>query len=117
MLRTRLDWRVSDTELRTIRTYAEVAQKALVGLAAVEIHPDLQALSPAYYSRCEDSYHQMGGMRMDASETAGVVDPDLRLHGTRNAFCCSCAVFPTSGYSNPTHTLLALAVRLAEHLA
>ena len=58
----------------------------------------------------------MGGMRMDASERYGVVDPSLRLHGMRNVYVCSSAVFPTSGFSNPTHTLLALAVRLAEHL-
>jgi choline dehydrogenase-like flavoprotein len=59
----------------------------------------------------------MGGMRMAESETAGVVDPNLRLHGTKNVYVCSCAAFPTSGYSNPTHTLLALTVRLAEHLS
>ena len=54
---------------------------------------------------------------MDPSPNAGVVDTDLRLHGTPNVFVCSSAVFPTSGFSNPTHTLLALAVRLASHLA
>jgi choline dehydrogenase-like flavoprotein len=55
-------------------------------------------------------------MRMGADASTGVVDPDLRLFGTRNCFVCSGAVFPTSGFSNPTHTVLALAVRLAEHL-
>jgi choline dehydrogenase-like flavoprotein len=32
-------------------------------------------------------------------------------------YACSTAVFPSSGFSNPTHTLIALAFRLAEHLA
>ena len=59
----------------------------------------------------------MGGMRMDPSPARGVVDPNLRLHNTENVFICSSAVFPTSGFSNPTHTLLALAMRLAAHLA
>jgi choline dehydrogenase-like flavoprotein len=58
----------------------------------------------------------MGGMRLSVSPNGGVVDPNLRLHGMDNGYICSSAVFPTSGYSNPTHTLLALAVRLAEHL-
>jgi choline dehydrogenase-like flavoprotein len=117
LLRTRLDWRISDAELTTIRTYALVAKAALAGLAGVTIDEDLLRGGRDYIARCDDSYHQMGGMRMDASEMQGVVDPDLRLHGTRNAFVCSGAVFPTSGYSNPTHTLLALAMRLAEHLS
>jgi len=54
---------------------------------------------------------------MAASPNDGVVTPDLRLHGTRNVYLCSGAVFPTSGFSNPTHTVLALAMRLADLLA
>jgi len=53
---------------------------------------------------------------MASSELEGVVDPNLRLFGTRNAYVCSTSVFPASGFANPTHTLLALAVRLACHL-
>jgi choline dehydrogenase-like flavoprotein len=116
LLRTRMDWRISDVELRTVRTYAEVARRSLAGLAEVVVDADLMAGSREYVGRCDDSYHQMGGMRMAAGATDGVVDENLRLHGTKNAYVCSCAVFPTSGYSNPTHTLLALAMRLAEHL-
>ena len=117
MLRTRLDWRISEMELATIRTYTKVAQTALAEVAEVVPDADLMAGSLDYLKRCEDSYHQMGGMRMAAGENEGVVDPNLRLHGTKNAYVLSCAVFPTSGYSNPTHTLLALAARLAQHLS
>ena len=53
---------------------------------------------------------------MAGAASGGVVDTNLRLFGTRNCYVCSGAVFPTSGFSNPTHTLLALAIRLAEHL-
>jgi len=68
-------------------------------------------------SHFDDSYHHMGATRMASSPRAGVVDPDLRLFGIRNGHVCSSSVFPTSGFSNPTHTLIALAARLAEHLA
>ena len=115
--RTRLDWRISDAELATIRVYTEIVRESLKGLAHVVADADLAAGRREYVARCDDSYHHMGGMRMAESEAQGVVDPDLRLHGTQNVFVCSGAVFPTSGYSNPTHTLLALAVRLAEHLS
>ena len=58
----------------------------------------------------------MGGARLHESARYGVVDPDLRCHGTSNLFACSAAVFPPSGWSNPTLTVVALAARLAHHL-
>ena len=119
MLRTRLDWRISEFEMETIRHYAVTAAKSLAGVAEVVVDPMLLDGDGAAYlaAWCDDSNHHMGGMRMAADAAAGVVDPNLRLHGTRNCYVCSGAVFPTSGFSNPTHTLLALAVRLADHLA
>ena len=45
-----------------------------------------------------------------------LVDTTLRLYGLSNIYICSSAVFPCSGFSNPTHTVLALALRLSDHL-
>ncbi len=117
VLRTCLDWRISPAELRTIRCFVQTAQTSLAPFADVTPHPDLLSGDDRFLVHCQDSFHHMGGMRMDAPPHQGVVDPNLRLHGTPNVFICSGAVFPTSGFSNPTHTLLALAVRLAGHLA
>ncbi|HLI77039.1 MAG TPA: GMC family oxidoreductase [Acidobacteriaceae bacterium] len=116
LLRTRLEWCIAPRELHTIRTFIQTAQTALAPHAELTPHPDLFAPDDRFLAHCQDSFHHMGGMRMNASPHLGVVDPDLRLHGTPNIFVCSGAVFPTSGFSNPTHTLLALAVRLANHL-
>ena len=116
MLRTRLDWRISQTECATIRQFVHHAEESLRGIATLTPDPDLMSGNPAFAAKCDDSNHHMGGMRMAASAQDGVVDLDLRLHGTRNCYVCSGAVFPTSGFSNPTHTVLALAVRLAQHL-
>lgn len=115
--RTRLNWQVSEHELRSIRTITETAVRSLAHLGRVIPDPDLMALDLRFIERCGDGYHHMGGMRMADSPDNGLVDSDLRLHGTENAYICSSAVFPTSGFSNPTHTLLALAVRLAQHLS
>jgi choline dehydrogenase-like flavoprotein len=116
MLRTRLEWRISSFERRAILEFARLAKCALAGVAELTLDPDLERCDPAFLAWCDDSNHHMGGMRMAVVDSQGVVDPDLRLFGTRNCYVCSGAVFPTSGFSNPTHTLLALAVRLAGHL-
>ena len=46
----------------------------------------------------------------------GVVDSDCRVHGVANLFVAGSSVFPTSGSANPTLTIVALALRLADHL-
>jgi choline dehydrogenase-like flavoprotein len=60
--------------------------------------------------------HAMSTCRMSASDAEGVVDQNLKVHGTDNLFICSNAVFPSSSASNPTLTLIALALRFVEHL-
>jgi choline dehydrogenase-like flavoprotein len=62
------------------------------------------------------SHHHIGGTRMSAADTDGVVDRDLRVHGTDNLYILSSSVFVTSGVANPTLTIVALAHRLSEHL-
>ena len=119
MFRSRIDWQVSPLEWKTIQRFTQLAQRALenAGLARVEPQPEL-ALEDGYRGvTFDDSYHWMGGTRMSATAADGVVDADLKLHGARNAYVCSASVYPTSGFANPVHTLLALAIRLADHLA
>ena len=61
-------------------------------------------------------HHHMGTTRMHVDERLGVVDADCRVHGVPNLFIAGSSVFPTGGYANPTLTIVALAVRLADHL-
>lgn len=117
MLRTRLDWRISDLEIHSIRTYVQIALKGLASVARAVPDQDLFENPDAFRRKCGDGYHHMGGMRMSASAADGLVDLDLKLHGMDNGYVCSSAVFPASGFSNPTHTLLALSLRLADHLS
>ena len=51
-----------------------------------------------------------------AEGEAGVVDPDLKFVGYDNLFVCDNSVFPASPAANPSLTLAALALRLANHL-
>jgi choline dehydrogenase-like flavoprotein len=63
-----------------------------------------------------DAAHQMGTARMHESPQFGVVDPACRVHGIDNLYVGSSAVFPTGGHSNPTLTILALCIRIADAL-
>ena len=96
-----------------MRTFVEYASRALAPIARLIPDPDLG--SKAFRAKCQDSYHHMGGIRMDEFPRRGVVSAELQLHGTRNVFVCSSALFPSSGLSNPTHTLILLAMRLAAY--
>jgi choline dehydrogenase-like flavoprotein len=62
------------------------------------------------------NYHQLGGTRMSSDAKAGVVDADCRVHGYDNLYIAGGSTFPTSGWANPTLTIAALALRLADHL-
>jgi choline dehydrogenase-like flavoprotein len=61
--------------------------------------------------------HIMGTTRMGSSRSNSVVDRDCRVHGYTNLFVAGSSVFPTGGYANPTFTIVALALRLADHIA
>jgi choline dehydrogenase-like flavoprotein len=60
--------------------------------------------------------HHIGGTRMSSDPKLGVVDKDCKVHGVSNLFIAGSSVFPTSGSAAPTLTLIALALRLADHI-
>ena len=61
-------------------------------------------------------FHHMGTTRMHVSPAQGVTDGNCRVHGVSNLYIAGSSLFPTSGHANPTLTLVALALRLADHL-
>jgi choline dehydrogenase-like flavoprotein len=60
--------------------------------------------------------HHMGTTRMAVDPRQGVVDPDCKAHGIANLYIAGSSVFPSGGPINPTLTIVALAMRLADHL-
>jgi len=60
--------------------------------------------------------HHMGTTRMHTNPNQGVVDADCKVHGVHNLFVAGSSMFPTSGQANPMLTIVALALRLADHV-
>jgi choline dehydrogenase-like flavoprotein len=67
--------------------------------------------------RLDVGAHHMGTLRMDDDPTRGVVDRHGRVHDVENLYVVGSATFPTPGWANPTLTVVALALRLGDHLA
>jgi len=63
-----------------------------------------------------NAHHHLGATRMHRDARQGVVDEHGRVHATANLFAAGSSVFPTGGCANPTLTIVALALRLADHL-
>jgi choline dehydrogenase-like flavoprotein len=108
--RAELHWRWREEEhatLRRLRTYLAERLSAL-GLGRVEVSnetiPDPNA------------HHHTGTTRISVDPRQGVVDADCRVHGTDNLYVAGGSAFPTAGFANPTLTIVALAIRLADHL-
>ncbi len=105
-----IHWKWNDVDQRNLtRILALVAEEvARAGVGRLEIPTELRLDS--------NVYHHMGSTRMHRNPRLGVVDADARVHGTSNLFVAGSSVFPTSGSANPTLTIVALSLRLADHL-
>lgn len=113
--RIALDWRLNDQDIRTISGLAEEMGKSFAAqnIGRLQISNDILEGKPRPGYHC----HQMGTTRMSNNPNDGVVDPDSKVHGVRNLYVAGSSVFPTGGGINPTLTIVALSLRLGEHIA
>lgn len=116
--RARLDWTVGALERRTVETTMRLvaAELGRLGIGRVRINELLLEDDARWSENLSWFGHHMGTTRMSETAKTGVVNPDCRVHGIANLYVASSSVFPTSGFANPTLTILALALRLADHL-
>ncbi|HEX9159793.1 MAG TPA: GMC family oxidoreductase [Rhizomicrobium sp.] len=115
MPRLRLDMRVSDDDFAGYRkTLREIGRQLLA--ARTGMIRLLHSSRAEWLSVMDWGNHHMGTARMHADPRQGVVDADMKVHGVNNLYVAGSAVFPTYGASNPTLNLLALVLRLADHL-
>ncbi len=118
-----IDWRLNDSDKRSAVRALEITLSYLRDHGAVrqEMITDVSGGAdhwtfPPHEGALETGDHHMGALRMSAAPEDGIVDINSRLHRVDNLYIAGSAVFPTGGYANPTLTIVALALRLADHL-
>ena len=113
-----LNWRITHLEKQTMQEYVRLFRHEWerLDLGDARWNQKLFEEGDRWLEDVIDVYHQTGGTTMSEYPSEGVADPQLRVHGVANLFLASCSVFPSAGSANPTFTLLALTVRLADHL-
>lgn len=112
----RLDWRLTDLDRQTVRTTTgllgeEAARSGWGPFVSALPEDDGDA-----FPQPDWIWHHIGTTRMHHDPRQGVVDANCRVHGLGNLFVAGSSVFPTAGNHCPTLTLLALGLRLADHL-
>jgi choline dehydrogenase-like flavoprotein len=115
--RIQLNWQLQGRDLRTIRVLAVEAAKEMARLnyARVQLAPFI--LDTKLDIEVGGHSHHMGTTRMSADRRHGVVDQNCQVHDSRNLFVIGSSVFPTSGGTNPTLTIVLLALRLSRYLS
>lgn len=63
-----------------------------------------------------NAHHHAGTTRMHDNPSLGVVNSSAQVHGMDNLFIAGASTFPTSAWANPTLTIVALGLRLADRL-
>ncbi len=118
MPRSNVRWKLTELTRYTIRQFAQLLceQFRQAGIGEIAVDDWVRDDSPQWTDHITDQFHHMGTARMHDSPRQGVVDRDCRVHGVANLYIGSSAVFPTSGHSNPTLTIIALCMRLADRL-
>jgi choline dehydrogenase-like flavoprotein len=111
-----IDWRLTAADREkaaaTLRLFgAEVGRVALGRVRSWFREDDV-----AWPSDMFGDQHHSGTTRMHQDPAQGVVDPNCAVHGVANLYVAGSSVFPTIGGGNPTLTITALALRLADRI-
>ncbi|MGB5369616.1 MAG: GMC family oxidoreductase [Flavobacteriaceae bacterium] len=114
-----LHWQLTALDKSSIRKIHELIgqQFGISGLGRVRFMEFLRdADDLSWPVGTNGGWHHMGTTRMSEDPKKGVVDANCKVHGISNLYIAGAACFPTAGAANPTLTLMALSLRLSEHL-
>lgn len=116
MPKIKVDWRYTSLDIETVRQAVAALARDIEASGIGRLRYDPARIEEAAVRYGAYGGHHIGTARMSADPARGVVDADCRVHGTANLHVAGAAVFATSSQANPTLTIVALALRLADHL-
>ena len=114
----RIHYDYSDRDVDAVLRGHALLEKELKasGLAEMVYDNGKDDLRDIVRQKARDGYHQIGTARMGRDPQDSVVDGDCRMHGLNGVYLAGSSVFRSSGAALPTQTIVALALRLADHL-
>lgn len=110
----RVCWKYNELDRHSIRRGMEIFGEEFEKVGLGHLKLDLDYGSPQILFA--SIHHPMGATRMHEDPKRGVVNANCQVHGVSNLYIASSSVFPTGGYANPTLTILALAIRIADRV-
>ena len=116
MPRIAVHWQMTDADIESGIKSIECIQSALNKTEHCQFVFDSNLLREKMRKALPIGGHHLGSTRMGYSTNDSVVNPNCQVHGVENLYIASSSVFPTSGHANPTLTIVALAIRLVDHL-
>jgi choline dehydrogenase-like flavoprotein len=111
-----VDWRINADDQRGLARLYDIARTELERLGIGKLVENLSRDAEGWPTSMTGGMHHMGTTRMHDDPRQGVVDASSRVHDLANLYVAGSSVFPTGGVANPTLTIVALALRLADHL-
>jgi choline dehydrogenase-like flavoprotein len=117
--RSTLHWTLTSLEKRSMRKIYEIIgqQAGITGQGRVKLMEYLRDENDETWPAITGGgWHHMGTTRMSVDPKQGVVDADCKVHGLSNLYVTGSSCFVTAGAPNPTLTLVALTLRLSDHL-
>jgi hypothetical protein len=114
--RLKVDWKFTPEDVSSVVRSCRIIGDELRRTGAGRLLFDPEQAAEKIAESAAVGSHHIGTARMASSPRDGVTDLNCRVYGVENLFVASSAVFPTSGFANPTLTIVAIAVRLADRL-
>jgi choline dehydrogenase-like flavoprotein len=119
MPRAMLHWELTPLEKNSLRAINSIIGQEVgrTSLGRVQLYDYLQKEEDeSWPSFTGGGWHHMGTTRMSSNAKEGVVDANCKVHGISNLYMAGSSCYVTAGAVNPTLTLLALTIRLSDHL-
>jgi choline dehydrogenase-like flavoprotein len=117
--RANLHWALTSHDKRSIRTIFQIIGQEFgkAGLGRVKLKEYLrEADDSSWPDYTNAGWHHMGTTRMSDDPKTGVVDANCKVHGIENLYVAGSGCYTTAAAPNPTLTVVALSLRLSDHV-